>query len=173
MRPTVLRPNEGTKFPLARVLRNHAITRLRAVAYDEVISYEELSAAIGVDVVLDKRGRTAVLQAARVVLKQDQKKLVNIRTIGYRIVRPNEQVAVSAAEQQRSRRWLKRSLDTVTHVALHTLTPVEVAAVITEQARVALTLSFERKLQKQELPSKDQLLLPSGERLVEMFRKRA
>jgi hypothetical protein len=170
----ILQADEGTKFPLSRVLRERAVAFLSPLPFNTEVTYAALSEAIGLDVVGDKRGRNAVLQAGRLLLKEQHKKLVNVRRVGYRIVAPNEQVAVSQAEQKRARRWLKRALATVTHVALNDLTPEEVAKVLTEQARVGLSLSFQRRIGKQvSLPASEQLALPSGAKLVEMFKKRA
>jgi hypothetical protein len=170
----ILRQDEGTKFPTARELRERAIAFLQPLPFDTAVTYAQLTEAIGVDVVLDRRGRQAVLQAGRFILKNSLKKLENIRTRGYRIVRSDEQAACSQNEQRRARRWLKRALETVTYVALDNLTPEDVAKVLTEQARVGLSLSFQRRLSKQkDLPAKDQIALPSGTKLVEMFKKRA
>lgn len=171
----ILKAHEGTKFPLSRILRERATTVIAATDYDQVIPYAVLSEALGVDVVHDKRGRDAVLAAGRDVLKAHRKKIVNVRREGYRVVRSNEQAFVSRAEQKRARRWLRRALDTVTHVALDGLTPEDVAKVLTEQASVALQLSVQKKLQNaKSLPARDQVQMPTGRQLVDFItRKKA
>lgn len=172
MRPELLRPDEGTRFPLSRVLREKALAALLTCEVDREISYLFLSEAIGLRVQEDRRARHAVLQAGRDLLRSHNLKLVNVRDVGYRIVRPDERVAVSVGERKRSRRWLKRALDTVTYVALADLPPTEVSRILTEQARNALLLSIERRIGKQKvLPPRAELLVPKGADLVKLFER--
>jgi hypothetical protein len=172
MRPELLRPGEGTKFPLSRVLREKALAALLTCEIDTLIPYALLTESIGLSVTEDRRAREAVLSAGRVLLREHKLKLVNVRTVGYRLVRPDERVAVSVGERKRSRRWLKRALETVTYVALDGLPAEEVARILTEQARTALLLSIERRIGKQKaLPPKSELLVPKGADLVRLFEK--
>src|SRR5580765_8058808 len=136
----ILKPNEGIKFPLSEVLRRRAFDCLVAQPYDAVIPYAALAVAIGLDPQKDHRARRAVLRAGRLLLREHRKKLVNIRSKGYRIVMPGEQADVSQTEQRRAQRQLKRSLETVTFIAQETLTPRQIARIMTEQARVGLQL---------------------------------
>jgi hypothetical protein len=170
----ILKATEGTKFPLSQVLRERALVHLRRCDFDTIVSYADLTKVVGLDIVEDKRGRHAVLQAARILLREDRKKLVNVKTVGYRIVRPNEQRVVAEGEQRAAVRRFKRALATVTYVHLDQVPPEEQAKLLMDQARIALTLAVQRRLAKQKtFPTRDQLALPSGERLVEMFKKRA
>lgn len=170
---TPIGSNEGTQFPTMQEMRDRALDVLSRHAFDEVVGYRELTDAIGLNPATSTRARAAVLKAGRTLLREHNKKIINVRNAGYRIVKPNEHVAVSKSEQARARRWLKRSLETVTHVALDDLSPGEVAKVMTEQARSALQLSFSRRIAKQkELPAKQDLELPSASRLIAMMRKK-
>jgi hypothetical protein len=168
----LLAAGTGARFPLSEVLRQRAYTLLVERAYEALVTYDELTVALGLDPRIDHRARRAVLRAGRRLLRDDRKKLVNVRTVGYRIVKPSEQVDVSLVEQQRGRRWTKRGLDTLTHIALETLTPTELARLMTEQARVALQLGMARRIARVKvLPPKAQLRLPSKDRILELFRR--
>ena len=170
----LLKSHEGTKFPLSQVLRERALAFLRTRTVDSgLIGYDDLTAAVGMDTQADTRARHAVLAAAKILLREDNRKLVNVRMAGYRIVPASAHVGGSQAEQKRARRWLRRSLDTVTHVALGELSAVDVAKVLQEQARVAITLSVTKKLARQKtLPEREQIALPSGAKLAEMFKRK-
>lgn len=168
-----LRPDEGTQFPTMQEMCAAAYAELAAHAYNTTVTYTELAGVMGIDPQRNMRARTAVLKAGRRLLREQNKKIVNVRNEGYRIVQPNEQVGVSQREQARARRWLRESLKTVTHVALDNLSPTEIAKVMTEQARVAIQVSMARRLVRmKELPPKDEIALPSPNRLLEMMRKK-
>jgi hypothetical protein len=163
----------GVRFPLNEALRRRALAVLTAAGFDTVVTYEALTEAMGLDPSQDRRARTAVLRAATTVLKEQHKKLVNLKSVGYRIVRPDEHVTVSQQEQRNARRRLRRSLDTVLYVALAELPPLEVSKVVTEQARLGLLIGLTRRLTRLKvLPPSAQMQLPSGESLLAVFRKK-
>lgn len=173
MRPELLKPTEGTKFPLSRVLRERALTALLACEVDTLIPYAYLNEAVGLDVQLDRRARGGVLQASNDLLRDHKRKVVNVRGKGYRIVRSDERVAVSQGERKKSRKWLRKALATVTHVALDSLPPEEVSRLMQEQARAALLLSLERRISKtKELPNRSDLMVPKGADLVRLFERK-
>jgi hypothetical protein len=167
--------NEGTQFPLTRLLKEKAYQRLSVTPFDTLITYAEWIELLTLDPRTDRRARGAILWAGRKVLDEQSKKVINERLTGYRICRPNEHAAQGERERKRARRWLRVSLQTVTHVALESLTPTEVAKVMTEQSRAALTLAFATRVGKmKELPAREQMALPSSQKLVDMMtRKRA
>lgn len=168
-----LQPNEGTQFPTIAEMRGRALELLRERPYDSLIAYEEFAQAIGVNPMTDRRGRSAVLKAGRDLLAAHNKKIINVREQGYRIIRPNEHAVVSQSEQRRARRLFKQSLQTVTHVALDHLTPTEIAQVMMEQARSALQVAMAKRLSRAKaLPPRCELKLPSTSKLVEMMRKK-
>ncbi len=170
--PRFLDAREGTQFPTAKEMRRRAFELLVARPFDTLVRYQEFAAALGLDPQSDQRARSAVLAAGRDLLKQHQKKIVNVKTEGYRIIRPNEHRAVSQAQQRGARRRLRDALQTVTYVALDQLTPEEIAGLMIEQARAAIQLALTKKLAKvKQLPAKQELALPSGRKLVEMMRK--
>ena len=168
----LLKATEGTLFPLTRILRERAVERLKDVPFDTLVTYAELSAAMLLNVQAEARARTAVLWAGRFLLRTEHKQIVNVKLMGYRVIRPNEHVAVSQSQQRRSRRWLRRALETVTHIAIAELRPEEIGKVMTEQARVALSLACTSSLARAKvLPPPDQLnSIPRGAKLLDLLR---
>jgi hypothetical protein len=172
MEQTQLEAHEGTQFPTTREMRMKALTLLSGFTFDTIVTYQQFTDTLGLNPALDRRARSAVLQAGRDLLKAQNKKLVNVKTEGYRIIRPNEHKSVSQSQQRSARRKLRDALQTVTHVALENLTPKEVAEVMLEQARTALQLNMTRRVAKMTgLPSKDELHMPSSAKLLSMMRK--
>ncbi len=174
MSSAVFQSNEGTQFPTTAEMTARAYELLSVRPVDALVSYGELATALGLDPSLDNRARGAVLRAGRRLLIEQRKKVVNVRTVGYRIIKPTEHVGVSQNEQKKARRWLREALKTVTHVALEGLTPTEVARVMTEQARAAIALTMARRVTRaKELPTRGDLHLPSTARLVDMMTRKA
>ena len=168
----ILNHDQGTKFPLSAILKERAYTLLSEKDYNTLVGYDELTTALGLDPQLDTRARFAILRAGRDLLRDQKKKLVNVRNLGYRIAQPTEQVTVSQREQARARRWYRRAAATVTHVMLEGLPPTEVAKIMLEQARVGMQLAMSQRLARtKQLPPKEQLALPSSRKLIELFRK--
>lgn len=168
----LLQPHEGPTFPTMRELTDRAYAVLADRSFNTTITYGEFHEALDVNPAIDRRARAAVLKAGKLLQREHKKKLVNIRTVGYRIIKPTEHVEVSQGEQRRARRWLRESLKTVTHVALEDLQPTDIARVMTEQARAAIQVAMTRSLARTKaLPSRDQLCLPSATKLLEMMRK--
>ena len=159
-------------WPLASDLTRWAYDFLRPLPRGATVSYAALSAALTVDA-QDWRGRTAVLRAARKLLRDDQKLLLNVRGVGYRLGRETDHAPASRRYRRLARHRLRRAWLAATRVALEVLTPKELADLMAEQVRVGLTLAFERKLSRQPtLPPRDQVSLPSGRALVALLSKK-
>lgn len=168
----LLNANEGPHFPSAAELRARVVTLFAAQSFGTLVPYTAIVTCLECDPRTDKRGRDAVLRARTELLREHQRKIVNVRQVGYRVLNPNEQVQTSQGEQARARRWYRRALGTVTYVAMQALSPEEAAKVLTEQARCAIAVSLGRKLVRQkQLPARQLLALPSGRAMVEMFTK--
>src|ERR1035441_6366373 len=103
----VLPPGEGTQFPLTHILREKALNAILAVGEDKLIPYALLDEALGLPVQKDKRARTAILSIRRMLLRDHNYKLINVRDSGYRLARPNERAGISISERKRSQRILK------------------------------------------------------------------
>lgn len=67
---------------------------MRKLGPDVIVTYAELSELAGVDILTN---RSPVAQANKKLLKQNQRGLVNVRGVGYRIMHPSEH-----AEQART-----------------------------------------------------------------------
>ena len=170
----LLTADEQKHFPTIAEMREKASELLTVHPHGTLILYGEFIAAIGVDPRVNTRARTAILRAGRDMLHRDQKKLLNVRTIGYRIVLPHEQKSVSQAEQRRARRQYKKSLETVTYVAMDKLDPIQVAELLQEQARSAIMVAMGQRVRNlKALLPKEELELPSGPKLVDMMRRKS
>lgn len=158
-------------FPIRQDLIRRALDLLRTKNYGDLITYNEVGVALTVDG-HSPRAQDAVRAAGRKLLQDDNKLLVNVRDRGYQIARPNEHAPEAARLRQAARRRLRRAVDSVVHVALDSLTPQEVAAVLTEQVRAGLTLAFERRVSRvKSLPQPKQSALPSGKAFLQMITK--
>jgi hypothetical protein len=168
----LLADGEGTKFPLSRVLRERALVLLRSWEEDKEIPYAALNAALEADVVHDRRARQAVLTAGEILLREDRRGVENVRSIGYRIYRADEHRRVAKTREQHGLRRFRKAAEILTATALDSLSPSEVALVLTDQARVAITLAVHKKLTRQRtLPAKSDIEVPKGSALVAMFTK--
>lgn len=169
----LLADGEGTKFPLSRILRERALVLLRSWGEDKEIPYAALNAALGADVEHDHRARKAVLAAGEVLLRDDQRGIENVRAVGYRIYRADEHRRVAKGREKSGLRRFRKAAEILTATALDSLSPSEVALVLTDQARVAITLAVHRKLNRQRtLPPKADIEVPKGRALIAMFTKR-
>jgi hypothetical protein len=158
-------------FPTAREMARWAYDFLAARQHGEIASYAELSTVLTIDAT-SRRGRAAVLRAGRHLLRDHSKLLINIRGVGYQIAQPNDHAGQSQRYRRLARSRLRRALDAEVHVALQALSPRELAELMAEQVRAGLTLAFERRLSRRKaLPPKDQLAMPSGQRLVQLLTK--
>jgi len=166
----ILRAHDGTKFPLSEVLFIRALERLRNEPYDALITYDDFAQALSLSPEKDERARRAVLRAGKTLLRECQKKIVCVRTVGYRIVKPNEQAAVSNTERARARRMMRRALQTVTYVHMADLTAEEMAKLLLEQARVGLQLAMCTRIERaKEIPTRQMLKIPPTQELLKFM----
>ena len=173
MTPQHLQATEGTQFPTTREMRQRAYALLMPLPFDTTVTYQQFTDAIGMNPAEDHRARRAVLQAGTDMLRLHNKKLVNLKLEGYRIIRPNEQAARADAEAARGRRQFKRALETATFVALEHLSPTEIATALQTQARRAIEVAFtKRMVRAKDLPPSQDIHLPSSAKLVAMMRRR-
>ena len=169
----LLGEGEGTKFPLSRVLRERALVLLRSWGEDKEIPYAALNAVLEADVVHDRRARQAVLAAGEILLRDDRRGVENVRSIGYRIYRADEHRRVAKNREKNGLRRFRKAAEILTATALDSLSPTEVALVLTDQARVAITLAVYKKLTRQRtLPAQSAIDVPKGSTLVALFTKK-
>ena len=163
---------QAREFPTVKEMSEWIFDALRDRSHGETIKYGELSAVLTVDA-QGTRGRHAVLRAARRLLEERSKLLVNVRGVGYEIVQPNEHAAQSKRLQGAARRRLVRAVACATHVLWENLTAEERSQVLAQQLKAGLSLAFDRRISRTKaLPPREQVALPSGGALVRMLTKK-
>lgn len=123
--------------------RELLVETVDAAAPDTILSYESLASLLDVDSRADLQ--SAVNAAKRSVEVHTSKALVAVRNVGYRIVRPDEHVALAVLHQRKSRRQVKRAKSKVDHIDLSALTPDQRTAVIAAGMVLAAQQDFERR----------------------------
>lgn len=87
--------------------------------YDSVTTYEELGAALGMNPRDDKQLIRSVVHSARDALaKEHHRTLEAVRSVGYRIIRPEEHVKVAGELQRKAGRTVALARTTVESVDL-------------------------------------------------------
>lgn len=87
--------------------------------YDSVTTYEEIAAALGMHPVEHKGLIRSVVQSARDALAKDHHRTLEaVRSVGYRIIRPEEHVKVAGELQRKAGRTVALARTTVESVDL-------------------------------------------------------
>jgi alkylated DNA nucleotide flippase Atl1 len=122
---------------------------LRGAKPGDVLTYEELGTALGLDPLTDRRRIGAALhRAAREFERVDKRAVEAVPGQGYRVVLPAEHLRLAQLEQRRASRALERGYNKVTNVDLN-----EVEDPVTRQALelvaqgFALQLDFNRRIE--------------------------
>lgn len=108
----------------------------RQVVYDlvtteppgTVFSYAELHDALNTGLgkkVKRERVYGAIANTNQKLLKDDQRYLVNVENVGYRMIRADEHVPVSVAKRDRARNNLKRGVELLRHARLDELSEAQ------------------------------------------------
>jgi hypothetical protein len=83
------------------------------------LTYDDLAQALELDPVKDRKAiRAAVRQAVPALSKGHDRSLVAVRSVGYRVVLPDEHVDLAGRQQRKSRKALVRAQTHVDHVDL-------------------------------------------------------
>jgi len=169
----LLDSGEGTKFPLFHALVDSAVTLLRATETDSVITYHAIAEAMGADVRNDNRAYRAFLRAAEIILRDDLRKVDNVRDVGYRIVKDTERRNVAKREELSSFRKLKKASATLTHVNMAPLDAKEMHLLVDEQVRVGIQLAVRHSVRRvKSLPPPEAVGSIDGRKLVAMFNEK-
>lgn len=123
--------------------RELLIEAVDAATPDTILTYESLASLLNVDSRAGVQG--AVNGAKRSVEVNTSKALVAVKNIGYRIVRPDEHVALAVLHQKKSRRQVKRAKSKVDHIDLSALSQDQRTAVIAAGMVLAAQQDFERR----------------------------
>lgn len=119
---------------------------LKPLVVDDVLTYEALAQALGLNADHDRPVmQAAVRRAARTFEQADKHALVAVPNVGYRVVRADEHVVLARGQQRRASRALERGHSKVVNVDLRGLSP-EVRALTEATARAfSLQMDFNRR----------------------------
>ena len=159
-------------FPTMQHMTERAYEALSVIDFGGRIDYASLTTVCGDDA-QRTRTRAAILRAAQRLLRDHSKLLRNVRGFGYEIVQPTMHASESQRLRGFARRRLRKALASVTFVRLENMTAEDVNKILTEQTRNAILIGMDRKLGRKALPPRQQIALPSGKNIVEMFTKKA
>lgn len=173
MNADLLKPGEGTQFPITSELRRRALALLQETPTDEVIPYAKITAALGVAIEPDRRARGAFLAAGRDLLLSEKRGIENVKNVGYRIYRDDEHRRMAGQRERRAVGNIKRALEILRNTAMDNLPPAEVALLFTDQARLAIVAAVHKKLKKTKaLPAPAEVSVPKGADLVRFVTKK-
>lgn len=123
--------------------RSIALELLAARSADEVVTYEELAEALGVD---DRPIAQAAVNTAKLALERDHNKAVAaVKDVGYRVVHASEQLGLAKRHQVSSRRQLVRARSKVKNIDMAKLTEGEKAAVTLAATALGLQIEYARR----------------------------
>lgn len=130
--------------PKGSISRRRAVLDALATApYDTVVTYSELSVALGG---ASREIVQKAVHAAKAALEREHNKSVDaVPNEGYRVIKPSEHLTLAQRHQRKSRRSLTRAQSTVTHVDLRELTEGERAAVTIAATSLSLQLGYMRR----------------------------
>lgn len=84
---------------------------------DLVVTYDEMGEALDLDPVKDRpKIQSAVRKAGDVLLKVHKHAIVSVPNVGYRVVRPEEHLAIAQGKGRRAERSLSKGHQVVTNV---------------------------------------------------------
>lgn len=90
---------------------------MAAAEVDSVVSYADLADALDLDAIGGRQIiQQAMSRAGRELLEKNNRAVESVRGVGYRVVRPEEQLRLAQYHQQRASKSLVRGSRTVRHV---------------------------------------------------------
>lgn len=102
---------------------------LQVADYDETITYVTLADVLGLVIPLQlERVQSLTREASRHVLRTHRRAIEAVPRVGYRIVRPREQLRLAHGHQTRAQNQLTKGTDVVTFVDRGQLEPGECSA---------------------------------------------
>ncbi len=106
---------------------------------NEVITYEDLSDAVGFNV---RANRGPIYQAQRHLERSNHRTIGVVKGVGYRIVDAAEHEGLARGHQNRGRRQIKKALDKIVYVDRGRLTP----ALVKRFDAIQMTLNRQEEL---------------------------
>lgn len=116
-------------------------------AVNDVLTYDDMGVALGVDPVTKRHQiQMAMQRAAKEHERVDLRAVAAIPNVGYRVVEPQEHMALARNQQKRSSRALERGHSKVTNVDLNAMDPeVRDAFHVVAQA-FSMQMEFNRRM---------------------------
>ncbi|AEK09417.1 hypothetical protein LITTLEE_33 [Mycobacterium phage LittleE] len=122
--------------------RQMVLDVIEETPYGEIVPYEALEIALGVD----RQGvLVAVNQAKSSAQKEFKKSLVAVRNVGYRVLNPGEELELAKVHQRRGRRQTKKAKSAVVNADYAKLTDLERVKYDIAVQTVAALERFERR----------------------------
>lgn len=115
-------------------------------AIDDVLTYEEMGAALNLDAVDDRHTIQVAMRRAAKELEQVNKHAVDaVQNVGYRVVKPEEHLNLAKRQQRRSSRALVRGHSNVVNVDLSSVDPEIRQAFQVVASAFAMQMEFNRR----------------------------
>lgn len=119
---------------------------LRATGTGEVLSYERIGEALGLDHAADRHGiQMAVRRAAKEHEVNDRRAIEAVPNAGYRIVEAPEHLRLARGQQKRAGKALERGQSKVVHVDLSGLEPETRRAFEVVARAFAMQMDFNKR----------------------------
>lgn len=133
--------------PIGQVARWRLVYDLLQKAdVDQIVTYEELGAALDLDPETDRHPiQMAMRRAAKEHEEVDLRAVDAVPNIGYRVVRPPEHVMLARRQQKRSTRALARGYSKAVHVDLSNVDPETRHALEMIARAFAVQMDFNRR----------------------------
>lgn len=152
--------------PDGRALWRTAYDLLKVVPISDVLEYSVLEAALG----RDRSGvQTHMRRAATELLRVDNRAIVAVPNVGYRVVEPERHLDIAKGKQQRSSRQLQRGRAVVTHVDMTALEPTVRKAFEVAATAFSMQIDFNRRIDIRQKRIEEQVakMTPKVERTAE------
>jgi len=124
------------------------------IEYDRVITYEQMNEQMPGNEDVRTKHYFALYKFINLMLKEQNKALENIPTIGYKVVKPNQHIRLSNKRLEKSTKQAKRAVELLAYCDVSQLSDSEKMEVMTHQNRkmlvYGLLLGEKRKIKKDE-----------------------
>jgi hypothetical protein len=138
-------------------------SELAGLDVDQVITYEQLGEALGLDATKDRhRIQMAVRRAAQEHEQVDKRALDVVTNVGYRVVRAPEHVGLARRQQRRSSRALVRGHSKAVNVDLNGVDQATRQALDTVARAFAMQMDFNRRFDVRQRHLEDTLSTVAG-----------
>lgn len=122
---------------------------LKVTDEDQVLTYDEMAAALNLDPLEDRMSiRAALYRAAKELEEVDRRAVAVVPNRGYRVVRPKEHVELARRQHTRSTKALVRGHSKATNVDLSKVDPETRKALEMMAGALAMQMDMSRRIDK-------------------------